>query len=150
MGGAQNVPLGEHVGWEERSETRIPETIDVKGVSGKGAVKGTASHVTAVVALRASPDHSAARGQTHPRPAAVDRNQYGGSSVCQLRYQMVPGGTRGFRGSRGKFCLLFFAVSRKRQDPGSDGGLEGLSSSAGSQGWLRPPENSQSGVFTNR
>lgn len=40
VGGAQNVPLGEHVGWEERSETRIPETIDVKGVSGKGRYEG--------------------------------------------------------------------------------------------------------------
>lgn len=40
VGGAQNVPLGEHVGWEERLETRIPETIDVKGVSGKGRCEG--------------------------------------------------------------------------------------------------------------
>lgn len=40
VGGARNVPLGEHVGWEERSETRIPESVNMKGVSGKGRCEG--------------------------------------------------------------------------------------------------------------
>lgn len=156
MGGVQNVPLGEHVGWEGRSE--IPENINVKGVSGKDAVKGKASHVRATVALdevvreyfspesvraqiralRESPDHRAAHGQTHPRRAAVNWEQYGGSSVsCIIRWFLV--GLRAFGGVGQDFCLLVFAVGRKRQDLGSDGGLEGLSSSAGSQGWLQPP-----------
>ena len=39
---------GEDREWEERSETRMPRNVHIKGVHGRGPVKGTASHSRAM------------------------------------------------------------------------------------------------------
>lgn len=38
VGMAHKFPLGEHMGSEERLETRIPGNVTIKGVSGKGGL----------------------------------------------------------------------------------------------------------------
>lgn len=70
-------------------------------------------------ALRRGPDWSDCfRGSptvgTPLRQASVHRNQYGGSSVCQLLYQMVLSQTRGFWEN---FCFEFFWSRQKKARP---------------------------------